>query len=68
MRRTGFSKQIKDAINAKYGCNCFINVEEMPAADLQIDHRVPFEVGIPKWRLLTALSQPLHQFVNPRCL
>jgi hypothetical protein len=43
--RTGLSKQIKDALIAKYGCKCFIYVEEMPEADLQIDHRVPFEVA-----------------------
>ena len=42
--RTGLSKQIKDALIAKYGCKCFIYVEEMPEADLQIDHRVPFEI------------------------
>lgn len=42
--RTGLSKQIKDALIAKYGCRCFIYLEEMPAADLQIDHRVPYEV------------------------
>lgn len=43
--RTGLSKQLKDALIAKYGCRCFIYLEEMPAADLQIDHRVPYEVG-----------------------
>jgi hypothetical protein len=43
--RTGLSKQIKDALVAKYGCRCFIYLKEMPAADLQIDHRVPYEVG-----------------------
>lgn len=43
--RTGLSKQIKDALIAKYGCRCFIYLEEMPEAALQIDHRVPFEVG-----------------------
>lgn len=43
--RTGLSKQIKDALIAKYGCKCFIYIEEMPEADLQIDHRVPFEVA-----------------------
>jgi hypothetical protein len=42
--RTGLSKQIKDALIAKYGCRCFIYLEEMPEAALQIDHRVPFEV------------------------
>jgi hypothetical protein len=43
--RTGLSKQIKDALIAKYGCRCFIYLEEMPEASLQMDHRVPFEVG-----------------------
>jgi hypothetical protein len=43
--RTGLSKQLKDALIAQYGCRCFIYSEEMPAADLQIDHRVPYEVG-----------------------
>ena len=43
--RTGLSKQIKDVLIAKYGCRCFIYLEEMPEASLQIDHRVPFEVG-----------------------
>ena len=43
--RAGLSKQIKDALIAKYGCRCFVYLEEMPEAALQIDHRVPFEVG-----------------------
>ena len=43
--RTGLSKQIKEALIEKYGCRCFIYLEEMPAAKLQIDHRVPFGVA-----------------------
>jgi len=43
--RTGLSKQVKEALIAKYGCRCFIYLEEMPEAALQIDHRVPFEVA-----------------------
>jgi hypothetical protein len=43
--RTGLSKQIKKALIAKYGCKCFIYVEEMAEAELQIDHRVPYEVA-----------------------
>ena len=42
--RTGLSKQIKQALIQKYGCRCFIYLEEMPVAELQIDHRVPYEV------------------------
>ena len=30
---------------AKYGCRCFIYLEAIPESDLQIDHRVPYEVG-----------------------
>ena len=43
--RTGLSKKIKDALIGKYGCKCFIYYEEMEARDLQIDHRIPFEIG-----------------------
>lgn len=43
--RTGLSKVIKDALIAKYGCRCFIYLEELPASDLQIDHRIPYEVA-----------------------
>ena len=42
--RTGLSKEIKDQLIQKYGCRCFIYLETMVAADLQIDHRVPYEV------------------------
>jgi hypothetical protein len=43
--RTGLSKHIKEALIAKYGCQCFIYLEEISEAALQIDHRVPYEVG-----------------------
>lgn len=43
--RTGLSKKIKQELIQKYGCRCFIYLEEMPEADLQIDHRVPYEVA-----------------------
>lgn len=42
--RTGLSKQIKDALISRYGCRCFIYLEEVDERELQIDHRVPFEV------------------------
>jgi len=43
--RTGLSKEIKEQLIAKYGCRCFIYLEKMEASDLQIDHRVPYEVA-----------------------
>lgn len=42
--RTGFSKAIKEQLIAKYGCKCFIYQETINERDLQIDHRVPFEI------------------------
>ncbi len=42
--RTGLSKQIKDELIKRYGCKCFIYLEEVTERELQIDHRVPFEV------------------------
>jgi len=43
--RTALSKKIKTQLIEKYGCRCFIYLEEMPEATLQIDHRVPFEIA-----------------------
>lgn len=43
--RTGLSKNIKDALIEKYGCRCFIYLEECEGRVLQIDHRVPYEVA-----------------------
>lgn len=42
--RTALSKELKDKLISTYGCKCFIYLEEMPEAQLQIDHRVPYEV------------------------
>ncbi len=43
--RTGLSKKIKEFLIEKYGCKCFIYLEDMAESELQIDHRVPYEVG-----------------------
>jgi hypothetical protein len=43
--RTGLSKKLKDALVEKYGCKCFIYLEEIPSSELQIDHRIPYEVA-----------------------
>ena len=43
--RTGLSKKIKEYLIEKYGCKCFIYLEDMDKGELQIDHRVPYEVG-----------------------
>jgi predicted DNA-binding protein len=43
--RTGLSKKIKEYLIEKYGCKCFIYLEDMNESELQIDHRIPYEVG-----------------------
>ena len=43
--RTAFSKALKTALIEKYGARCFIYLEAMDAANLQIDHRVPYEIA-----------------------
>jgi predicted DNA-binding protein len=40
--RTGLSKKIKEFLIEKYGCKCFIYLEDMDESELQIDHRIPF--------------------------
>lgn len=42
--RTALSKELKEQLIARYGCQCFIYLEEMDERLLQIDHRVPYEV------------------------
>ncbi len=43
--RTGLSKEIKEHLIKKYGCQCFIYLEKMDEPHLQIDHRIPYEVA-----------------------
>lgn len=43
--RTVLSKALKQALIEKYGPKCFIYMEEMDEGILQVDHRVPYEIG-----------------------
>lgn len=42
--RTVLSKALKQALIEKYGSRCFIYLEEMNESELQVDHRVPYEI------------------------
>jgi hypothetical protein len=42
--RTALTKEIKDKLVALHGARCAIYLEPFPERDLQIDHRIPFEV------------------------
>lgn len=43
--RTLLSKELKDKLIETYGCKCFIYLETMDERELQIDHRVPYEIS-----------------------
>lgn len=42
--RTALSKKLKKTLIEQHGCRCFIYLEEVKERDLQIDHRIPFEI------------------------
>ena len=42
--RTAFSSKLKTVLVEKYGSKCNIYLEKFPERDLQIDHRIPFEI------------------------
>jgi hypothetical protein len=43
--RTAFSSNLKSALIERYGTRCNIYLEPFPVRELQIDHRVPFEIA-----------------------
>lgn len=43
--RTALSKALKRALIEKYGAKCFIYLETMDESVLQVDHRIPYEIG-----------------------
>lgn len=43
--RTAFAKALKAALIEKYGESCFIYQQPLDASLLQIDHRIPYEIG-----------------------
>jgi len=43
--RTRFSTKLKSMLIDKYGATCHIYLQPFPIRELQIDHRVPFEIA-----------------------
>ena len=43
--RTVLTKALKKALVEKYGSKCFIYLQPMDESLLQVDHRVPYEIG-----------------------
>lgn len=45
MGRTALSKVLKKALIDKYGSKCFVYLQSMEESQLQVDHRIPYEIG-----------------------
>ncbi|MDR1510586.1 MAG: helix-turn-helix domain-containing protein [Synergistaceae bacterium] len=43
--RTVLSKALKQALIEKYGAKCFVYLESIDENILQVDHRIPYEIG-----------------------
>ena len=43
--RTALSKALKKALIEKFGAKCFIYLQPMDERILQVDHRIPYEIG-----------------------
>ena len=43
--RTALSKALKTALVEKYGAKCFIYLQDLDEKSLQVDHRIPYEIG-----------------------
>ena len=43
--RTALSKALKKALIEKFGAKCFIYLQPMDEKILQVDHRIPYEIG-----------------------
>lgn len=43
--RTALSQALKKALIDKYGAVCFVYLQPMEERSLQIDHRIPYEIG-----------------------
>ena len=43
--RTALSKALKKALIEKFGAKCFIYLQPMDEKVLQVDHRIPYEIG-----------------------
>lgn len=43
--RTALSDSLKKALIDKYGSKCFIYLQQIDEKQLQVDHRIPYEIG-----------------------
>jgi sphI restriction endonuclease len=73
--RTAFTTSLKKGLIERYGAKCHISLIALPEKDLQIDHRVPFEIAgdnpnsqnFDDYMLLSASSNRLKSWNCEHC-
>lgn len=73
--RTSFASDMKPRLLERYGSRDNIYLEEVPEAELQIDHRIPYEIfgegdeseGEERFQLLTASANRLKSHTCENC-
>jgi hypothetical protein len=73
--RTAFSKKLKETLLEKHGSRCAIYLEVFPKEELQIDHRIPFQVmgdpqdeAIENYMLLSASANRAKSWSCEHCI
>jgi len=71
---TVLSKALKEALIEKYGSKCFVYLETMDESVLQVDHRIPYEIGgehdekdIDYYMLLSPSANRTKSWICERC-
>ena len=72
--RTVLSKALKEALIEKYVSKCFVYLETMDESVLQVDHRIPYEIGgehdekdIDYYMLLSPSANRTKSWICERC-
>lgn len=72
--RTVLSDELRDKLIELYGSKCFITLVEVPKSELQVDHRIPYEIGgepshddLSKFMLLTGSSNRRKSWACEHC-
>lgn len=73
--RTVLSKALKKALIEKYGAKCFIYLQPMEERLLQVDHRIPYEIGgeqnegdVERYMLLSPSANRAKSWTCEHCL
>ena len=65
--RTALSKALKKALIEKFGSKCFIYLQLMDEKILQVDHRIPYEIGGDCFMLLSPSANRAKSWTCEHC-